>query len=183
MKIQPHDAGAHQRIEKFETRTTDWQNLANRREIIKELTEENNTLKGKLETAKNFRQDGDEQLIKVIEQQKKAAKDLAEAKETNVKLIEELNQLHASNTEYMSLDRQLQETTPQLRGDGDSNCSDEGCRRGIVENKEICPGFVERGLSSSECPSAIGALDQFDFTPRLFEAGSSTTEGVRKQVI
>lgn len=107
--------GSQQKIDKIQSKLTEWSNLANRQgESINTLTVEKEDLAKKLNTTVQQRWDAEDELIQVLELHKKAAKDLEEARDDNKQLYEELVQLRASIADNKTLDKKLQETSKRL---------------------------------------------------------------------
>lgn len=89
--------------------------MANRnQDKVVELNEENKELAKKLETTVLTQKDTDAQLIKLLELQKRAGKDLEEARGDNKRLFEELIQLRASLVDKKNMNEQMQKTEEKL---------------------------------------------------------------------
>ena len=100
---------------KLKEHLTECKNLAYRREErVKELSAEKEDLTRKLEAEKKFCKDADRQIIQLIDQNKKAAKDLQDARDDNQRMAQELVQLWSSLVEKQSLDEKLQKNAEKL---------------------------------------------------------------------
>lgn len=78
---------------------------------MKILSSEKKKLTQELNTALQQHKDADEQLIQIIEVQKKAAKDLEEARDDNKHLSKELVKVRESLANKKALDEKLQEAS------------------------------------------------------------------------
>ncbi|MBS2634122.1 hypothetical protein KFY46_25655, partial [Salmonella enterica subsp. enterica serovar 1,4,[5],12:i:-] len=98
-----------------QSKMTDWSNLANRHEeALRTLSAEHDIIKEELRVAVQQRKDADAQLIQVIEQQKKLAKDLEDAREEKSQLSEELVQARKNLADKKALDEKLEQATRRM---------------------------------------------------------------------
>nr|CAB3489065.1 unnamed protein product [Digitaria exilis] len=108
-------AGVQQQLTTAQSKMTDWSNFANcHEEALKTLSEEHHTIKEQLRVAVEQRKDADAQLIQVIEQQKKFAKDLEDAREERNQLSKELVQLQKNLADKKALDEKLEQATRRM---------------------------------------------------------------------
>nr|CAB3469829.1 unnamed protein product [Digitaria exilis] len=108
-------AGVQQQLTTAQSKMTDWSNLANcHEEALKTLSEEHHTIKEQLRVAVEQRKDADAQLIQVIEQQKKFAKDLEDAREERNQLSKELIQSQKNLADKKALDEKLEQATRRM---------------------------------------------------------------------
>nr|CAB3453970.1 unnamed protein product [Digitaria exilis] len=107
--------GVQQQLTTTQRKMTDWSNLANRHEeALKTLSAEHDAIKEELRVAVQQRKDADAQLIQVIEQQKKLAKDLEDARGEKNQLSKELVQARKNLADKEALDEKLEQATRRM---------------------------------------------------------------------
>ncbi|KAF8688247.1 hypothetical protein HU200_042372 [Digitaria exilis] len=107
--------GVQQQLSTTQSKMADWSNLANRQEeALKTLSADHESLKEELRVAVKQRKDADAQLIQVLEQQQKLAKDLEDAREEKNQLSRELVQAQGHLADKKVLDEKLEEATRRM---------------------------------------------------------------------
>nr|CAB3464391.1 unnamed protein product [Digitaria exilis] len=107
--------GVQQQLKTTQSKMTDWSNLANRHEeALKTLSAEHDVIKEELRVAVQQRKDADAQLMQILEQQKKLAKDLEDARKEKSQLSEELVQARKNLADKKALDEKLEQATRRM---------------------------------------------------------------------
>lgn len=169
--------GSQQTIEKIQEHLTDWKNLTYQQEsIITELTAEKDSLVEKMETATKYCQDADEQLIKVVEKQKAAAKDLHDSRSNNHKMSEELVPLHVVVVDKRALDGKFQLASERLAEIEETVEKMKAADKELVETQKYIINLekVVRPLNNALVPenpaSPTSFLDCLKAVPRQLKA-------------